>query len=289
MDPRRLRYFLAIVEAGSLSRAAVVLGVAQPALSQSVAALEAELRVKLLERSSRGVRPTAAGEALVRRGRAVLRDLQALGDELRAEGHEVVGSAVVGLTPTAALTLGEDLIARTARELPRVRLRIEEGGSTALAQALAAGALDMTVTPSAAGPGETLLTEGLSVMAAAPLPAPLDLDALAGLGWIVSSPPNAIRGRLDANFAAAGLAPRIVAEVNSLPLVVRAVSAGLGVSLLPLSLLSAELAKGQLVAHPVPGAPRHSLRLQLRRGPLSLAAGAVADLLRAMAADRAKS
>jgi len=73
---RHLRYFVGIVDAGSLSRAATTLYVAQPALSQQMAELEQELGLPLLHRSARGVRPTPAGEVLYREAQAILRHME---------------------------------------------------------------------------------------------------------------------------------------------------------------------------------------------------------------------
>src|ERR1700742_4952264 len=83
MQFRQLRYFVKIVEAGSFSRAASVVHVAQPALSQQVAELEERLGVMLLQRSARGVRPTVAGEILYREASAILHQLDGLPGAIR--------------------------------------------------------------------------------------------------------------------------------------------------------------------------------------------------------------
>ena len=76
METRRLQYFLQIVDAGSISRAASIIGIAQPALSQQLAVLESEMKVRLLDRSSAGVSPTEAGRRLYVRAQAVLRQVE---------------------------------------------------------------------------------------------------------------------------------------------------------------------------------------------------------------------
>lgn len=76
MDVRQLRYFIGVFEAGSFTAAAHRLGVAQPALSQTVIALENDLGVELLERQPRGVRPTAAGMTLLDHAHIVLRNIE---------------------------------------------------------------------------------------------------------------------------------------------------------------------------------------------------------------------
>jgi len=86
MDDRRLRYFLAVVDEGSVTRAAQRLHVAQPSLSQALRAFEREIDVQLFHRVGRGLRLTAAGEALVGPARLVLRAM----DEARSAISGVV-------------------------------------------------------------------------------------------------------------------------------------------------------------------------------------------------------
>jgi LysR family nitrogen assimilation transcriptional regulator len=88
MQLRHLRYFVKIVEAGSFSRAASTIHVAQPALSQQIAELELKLGTSLLQRSARGVRPTAAGEVLYREASTILRLVEQLPGIVRSSGGE---------------------------------------------------------------------------------------------------------------------------------------------------------------------------------------------------------
>ena len=102
MQFRHLRYFVKIVEAGSFSRAAAAIHVAQPALSQQIAELEARMGVALLVRSARGVRPTAAGDILYREASAILRDLEQLPGIVRSSGGEAEGAVRVGFASMIA-------------------------------------------------------------------------------------------------------------------------------------------------------------------------------------------
>src|SRR5277367_3621072 len=96
MQFRQLRYFVKIVDAGSFSRAASVVHVAQPALSQQIAELEERLGVMLLQRSARGVRPTAAGEILYREASAILHQLDQLPSAIRPSSGEPEGTVSLG-------------------------------------------------------------------------------------------------------------------------------------------------------------------------------------------------
>src|SRR5512138_90510 len=91
MDSRRLRYFVQIVDSGSITRAAAASGVAQPALSQQLAILENELKVKLLERSVSGVTPTAAGKILYTRAQTILRQYEELREAVHREVQPLSG------------------------------------------------------------------------------------------------------------------------------------------------------------------------------------------------------
>src|SRR5579863_4145803 len=109
MDERRLRYFLAVVEDGSVTAAAARLRVAQPSLSQALRRLEAELGVELFHRVGRGLRLSAAGEALVGPTRQVLRAIDEARDaatgirELRQGTLEIAALATLAVDPMAGL------------------------------------------------------------------------------------------------------------------------------------------------------------------------------------------
>src|SRR5271154_820602 len=102
MQLRHLRYFVKIVEAGSFSRAAATIHVAQPALSQQMAELEERLGVILLHRSARGVRPTAAGDVLYREACSILRQMEKLPGIVRSTSGEAVGAVSLGMSSTLA-------------------------------------------------------------------------------------------------------------------------------------------------------------------------------------------
>src|ERR1700759_1484677 len=102
MQFRQLRYFVKIIEAGSFSRAASVVHVAQPALSQQVAELEERLGVELLQRSARGVRPTAAGEILYKEAASILHQLDQLPGMVRSNDGAIEGTVGLGIMASLA-------------------------------------------------------------------------------------------------------------------------------------------------------------------------------------------
>ena len=127
MNIRRLQYFVKIVDIGSLTQAADVLHVAQPALSQQLATLEAEVRQQLLLRTTRGVTPTEAGKVLYRHAQLILRQCEQAKSEMSASNAGINGAVSVGLAPgTAAAGLALPLLRTTRARHPGILLYLNE-------------------------------------------------------------------------------------------------------------------------------------------------------------------
>jgi len=283
METRRLEYFVQIADAGSINRAAAILGLAQPALSQQLAVLERELKVQLLERSPTGVTLTDAGRRLYARAQIILRQVGRLRADLAEAAVEVSGLVTVGLPPSLGLCIGLPLLEAALRDHPKLRLQIVEDGTTSLTQQLQRGLVDMAILPVRTWDpeieSEPLLQEALKLITASAWPpAPTDTAGLAALPWIVTGSPNAIRAHLNTLFALADQEPNIVAEINSLPLVIRAVERGLGVTLLPLAAVADALAKGSVRASAF-GEAQRSVYLCARRDHAPSAATAAVRAL----------
>ncbi|RYY84204.1 MAG: LysR family transcriptional regulator, partial [Comamonadaceae bacterium] len=143
MELRQFRYFVRVVELGSMSRAAIDLGVVQSALSQQISRLEGELATRLLQRSSKGVAPTEAGLAFFREAQLALRHADEAGRA--AQQSRLSGSVTVGLAPTTASVLGLPLMRAMRERYPDVRLHVVESLSGHLATMLNARQLDLAV------------------------------------------------------------------------------------------------------------------------------------------------
>ena len=154
MELRHLRYFVAIAEERSITRAAERLWIAQPGLSTQVRRLEAELGVQLLRRHPRGVDLTDAGELFLERARAAL----AAADEARSIGHELqaglVGTVRLGIASEAPARLVPSLLASFGRERPEVEVTVFASYGGALLRDLRDGRLDAVVAPAALGSAE---------------------------------------------------------------------------------------------------------------------------------------
>jgi LysR family nitrogen assimilation transcriptional regulator len=126
MDLRQLRYFVAVVEAGSFSRAAERVHVAQSALSLHVRSLEESLGAPLLLREPRGVRTTAAGEKLLAHARAILGLVRDAERDVRSAFAEPSGPVSIGIPSGVGRLFNAPLLDACRRELPQVSLRIVE-------------------------------------------------------------------------------------------------------------------------------------------------------------------
>lgn len=240
MDVRRLRSFVRIAELGSISRAAVAIGVAQPALSQQLATLEEELRVKLVERSSSGVRLTEAGQMLYGRAQAILRQVDDLTDDLRSPANRLTGPIAVGVPPSLSESLTLPLLETLCRDHSQLRPQVVEEGAPVLEELLISGGLAAAVLAKRpdreAVVAERLLAEPLMLVAPAAwkLTPDVGLEALSKLPWVTTRRAHSVRALVESVFAQAGLECRVVAEIDSLPTVVRAVQRGVGATVLPL-------------------------------------------------------
>ncbi|WP_171181614.1 LysR family transcriptional regulator [Ruegeria sp. HKCCD8929] len=160
-DLRQLRYFVTIAEAGSFSKAALQLGVAQSALSHHISQMEARLGVALFSRSSKGVEKTESGTRFLDHARAILAAVDAATNDVRDDAKEPGGLVRLGATLTVAPMLVEPLMDRLSKVAPRISLRIEERLSPPLVQAVASGELDIAVCFNA---GEDRRIDGIPVL-----------------------------------------------------------------------------------------------------------------------------
>jgi len=145
MNLRRLELLMQVADFDSFSKAATVLGLAQPALGRQIQKLEEECGVRLFYRNGRGVSLTLEGQALLERARPLVRQLAAIPSELQSERDSPRGLVTVGLTPTVCNLFGLDLIAATREKYPQLQVNIVSGYSGYVHEWLVDGRLDMAV------------------------------------------------------------------------------------------------------------------------------------------------
>lgn len=142
-DLRKLHYFTRIVEIASISRASVELGVAQPALSKSIRMLEYDLRTPLLERSSKGVRPTKSGARLYEHCKTVFRQLELARTEIQGTQDMPMGSVTLGMPYGVSLILAAPLLGEALHRFPGIELQIVEARSVSLGEDILADRIDL--------------------------------------------------------------------------------------------------------------------------------------------------
>lgn len=245
MELRQLRYFVRVAELGSISRAAVDLGLVQSALSQQISRLEGELCSRLLQRGPKGVTPTESGLAFFREAQLVLRHAD---QAVRAAQHSrLSGSVSVGLAPTTAAVIGMPLLSAMRERYPNVRLHLVESLSGHLTSMLNARQLDLAVLFNAQ-PGHRwstapLLEEKLFLIQSRrhlvlPERATVRMSDLGEVPLILPTGTHGLRSALDAAFARAKIKPMLVAEIDSLAMLMDAVSRGFGSTLQPAAAVS---------------------------------------------------
>jgi LysR family nitrogen assimilation transcriptional regulator len=242
---RRLKYFVKIVDIGSLTQAADVLHIAQPALSQQLATLEGEVRQQLLVRTKRGVTPTEAGKVLYRHAQLILRQCEQARVDMSAAGRGLTGAVSVGLAPgTAAAALALPLMRTVRARHPGILPYLNENYGTTLSELIMNGRMDLavlyggkvTVHGLAFLP---LLQEQLFLVGPSSMPTPpedVPLEALGEIDLYLPRPYNIVRKLVDEAFMSAGMVPRVVAEIESAITLTAVVGDGLGATILPESM-----------------------------------------------------
>lgn len=245
MDMRQLKYFVQIVESGSLSKASRQLFIAQPALSQQMTRLEDEVGKPLLVRSSRGVKPTDNGEALYHHARFILRQLDQAVSVARRELSNVGGRVNLGMAPTTVCAIGLPLIKHLKAKYPGITLNVVEALSGHLEHMTRLGELDLAILFSTTAAldltVEALLEEELFMIlpqGSTLHPAnrrDITLAELATLPLILPSPGHGLRRRITLEFDRVNLTIDAVAEIDSLPLLMHCVADGIGATIKPMA------------------------------------------------------
>ncbi len=244
MNLRRLKYFVKIVDIGSLTQAAEILHIAQPALSQQIVTLEGEFRQQLLLRSKRGVTPTEAGRVLYRHAQLMLKQFEQAQADVRNSGRALSGQVSVGLAPgTAASALALPLLKTVRARHPEVVLYLNENLGTTLCEQVGNGRMDMAVLYGGRSIEqglnfEPLLTEELMLVTSggrAGDPQPVALADLREVELLLPRAHNYLRQYVDAAFASLQMVPLVVAEIESAATLSAAVASGVAATVLPAS------------------------------------------------------
>ncbi len=223
MELRQLRYFVRVVEVGSIGRTARELGVVPSALSQQISGLEKELSTRLLQRTTTGVTPTPAGLAFFRQAQMSLRYADSA--MIAARQSRMTGVVSVGFASTTASLLARPLVAAVYERYPDVRLRLVEGLSGYLTHMLNARQLDLAILFQSDGTPQwsmiPILNERLFLLAQRGMLDVPDGQAVtpaqfSHLPMAVTSKAHGLRTLVDAAFERAKVELNIAIEIDGL-------------------------------------------------------------------------
>ncbi|AVH60380.1 MULTISPECIES: LysR family transcriptional regulator [Streptomyces] len=259
MDVKQLRALITVAEAGSVTRAAELLHLVQPAVTRQIRTLEQELGVALFERTRQGMQPTAAGMTMVERARRALNELERARAEIRPTPGVVTGIVTVGLLDSASNLLAEPLASAIIRDHPGIELRLLTAYSGHLQQWLDDGDLDLTLlynlasTPSLNA--EPLVREKLWAVAppSAGLRAehPVPFEEAVSHPLVVPAAGHGLRTVIDAAAAQARVEMNLIVQTNSMHVQKQLVLAGHGWTILPGVGIAEDVANGSLSAAPL--------------------------------------
>lgn len=299
IENKHIRSFLRVMDLGSFSKAAKSLNIAQPALSQHVQKLEAALGSKLLDRTARGVTPTAAGREFSQRAREILALVSSAERRFRAEEKELFGEVRLGLPGSVCPVLAPPLLVKAKAAFPEINLIVTELMSGDLADMLREGRMDAAVLFNVQETddftSEPLLVERLHLIGGAD--APLVQSGIVAASEVSSTPlvgtypPHGLRLLLERWSSEFDVPLNFAFEADAPSVLVRLAASGECYSIVAKAAIAHEISSGQLVAAEIctPPIERTGCLCTSKRNPPDRARDAVVALVKSVARDLVKS
>jgi LysR family transcriptional regulator, hydrogen peroxide-inducible genes activator len=269
MEIHQLRYFVAVADEGSFSRAAAKVRVAQPSLSQQIRKLEAEVGQPLFDRLPRSVVLTEAGRCLIDYARQILAsigDARRSIDELK---NEVSGRLAVGAIPTIAPYILPELVGKFQKHYPEVSLEIVEDVTDGITRRVEAGELDVALA-STCQQSPTLRRESLGnepLLALVPEGHPLakkalvELDDLKSQRFLLLHEMHCLSQQVHHLLESRRLRPEIALAGSQLGTIANMVAAEIGVSIVPQMMVKHQATPGCVSVPFAPPVPERELNL----------------------------
>ena len=258
MELRQLRTVLAIAETGSLTKAAELLHVVQPALSRQLKQLEDELGTPLFERNRLGMVLTVPGRRFVDQVRVSLKGLNEARADIGAAKSDLLGTVSIGMLPSLATALAGPLVIALQQQYPNLRVRIATGFSDFLQEGLEGGKLDICLM------GDYLQSELLQTSPVYSEPiyvfgkpgsglsegAPMTLEAVSRMPMVVPEA-RSLRNVIDRACTILGVNLNLVAESDSTTVILDLVLRGVGYTILPVIPIMTMLAEKRIEGAPI--------------------------------------
>jgi LysR family nitrogen assimilation transcriptional regulator len=257
MNLRQLKYFIGIVEAGNMTRAAEAMNVAQTALSAQIRQLEEDLGVALLVRHSRGIEPTEAGRLLHARGLTILKMVEEARRETVAVASASHERVKFGITPALMLSIGADLIERVSKECPNVSFSLVEAMSHVLLPDVVAGQLNYALCYDVPDQPQVsriaFLQEDLVFVTRPSRHSGQQIALVDALSEVLAMPEESdtVRMAVAAASRDIGADLKVAHEVRSISAMKTLAVRGTASCILPLAAVAEEVAAGTLAAHPI--------------------------------------
>jgi DNA-binding transcriptional LysR family regulator len=255
VNTRDLEAFVAVVESGSMVRAAKKLHLTQPGLTRRVQNLESTLGNELLDRQSKPLKPTAAGNEVYALARTVLRAVDDL-LSVASPGSEPAGELRIGMPPFLAEVALEKPVDLLRSAFPRLTLRVTAGWSPGLVQSVERASLDASIVlmPSSFTPPQTLHATPLAFLPTVIVAArslglpdkPMTLAELSRREWVLNQDGCGMRSALRLALGAAGLPFNVAVEAFGSELQLSLVARGMGIGLVTPDLLDRSVHRSEL-------------------------------------------
>lgn len=259
MDLKQLKAFVTVAESGSVTRAARLLNIVQPAVSRQLKLLEDDVGTQLFTRGRQGMELTDAGKTLEAYARRALNELDRARAEIQPSSGTVSGMVTVGLLPSTADVLSSALLRAVTQHYPGIRLRLTAGYAGHLQSWLESGDADIALLydskPNPALKLQPLLEESLWFVGppASGLDTrkPVRLADIIGRPLVLPSAPHGLRSLVEQAACTQDTALHIVAETNAMSVQKRLVLDGHGCTILPSIAVADDVDRGILAAAPV--------------------------------------
>ncbi|MBL8549576.1 MAG: LysR family transcriptional regulator [Hyphomonadaceae bacterium] len=300
IDLKQLRYFVAVVDAGSISRASKLHHIAQPALSKRIGQLEYDLGAPLLHRGHTGVQPTEQGWMLYRAAQRVLRDMASVVEAVHAAESDPVGDVRIGCLQSLTALVGAPLAVRVIEEFPRVRLSVLGGQSLEIYRALVDGLLDVALCVwDEEAPHlevELQIQEEFFLAASPDMPglpkeAVIDPKRLKRFPFVFPTARTYASGPvIVGQLQEMGIELNVIAEIDG-DGIKSLIAGGHGCCILTLSTIQSEVAAGRIVLKRLRNTPiwRTLALCTAKDRPLSLAARAVTQQMKKVIEDQIRT
>lgn len=260
MELRQLRYFVAIVDHGSLSRAARVLHIVQPALTQQVQQLEEELGASLLHRSAQGMQATDAGKIFYQHALAILKQVADAKSAVNQSTDKPSGTVALGIPQSASGALAFPLLTAVRAAYPDIVFQLTEELTGNLTEQLASGRLNLAILFDDGQLGKfntkPLVEEQMMYITRtnsqfACKRKSINLDKVLQAPLILPSIQHGVRPRIEQVVREQGRQIENVIDITSIAILKSAILADMGATILPISPLLAEIERGEMRACPI--------------------------------------